>query len=511
MAHSTNNSSNAPQAANTAADEKLMQELNLLRIEGRYFCFDPKEAARRTQQREFTEEIKTFEGIVEKPIRINPHPDFGWPGVLAYKVMHALMKKLSDQAYPFPSSVRVSNKEIARMIGRKSFQGQASAEFFRAIMQLIETSVYCSIYNKANQEWRVTRLQLIDTFEATIEETQEGKTLKDILLVFPDYIVDSLNQRYLTVLNYASLRDLAPIGVALYKHLFFHFSHLVSLQDKQDVRFRKDYETTCEEWLGGLKTRQYKSRIIEQLGQHFKDLKAIDFIRSFEVEKNAAGDGHNLTFYPGRRFFLDYDQAYGDGIQLGLELDAPPQEGSTEGEDVVAYFHRQRLGTDALEQQSFADKELDFARELLNDHPLDRVESFIDFALSKAQQTNYDVQTLVGIRQYRGDFNAYRKEQQKQAEQRERKRQRKKEADRERALEDRYQSLRKTRIEGMRSQLTNEQLKSIKEDCRATISEEHGENLPGFELFVRQKVNSELAQQADVPSFEDWKEGHTGQ
>ena len=510
MAHSTNNSSNAPQAANTAADEKLMQELNLLRIEGRYFCFDPQEAARRTEQREFTEEIKTVEDIVEKPIRINPHPDFGWPGVLAYKVMHALLKKVSDQGYPFPESVTVSNQEIARMIGRESFDGKASSEFFRAIMQLQSTRVWCSMYDKERSKWRTIAFSVIHTLRADIEETKTGKRLKNATFHLAPDIVQSLNRRYISILNYAKLTDLAPIGVALYKRLFFHFSNLY--QNTKDISFRKDYETICNEWLGGLKKWKYKSQIISnQLGRHLDDLKDTGLIQAYEVEKNAAGDGHNLTFYPGRGFFEDYDQAYGGGVQLGLELDTSAQQESPDSRAVVAYFHRQRLDTDALEQQSFTDKELDFARELLDDQPLDQVESFIDFALSKAQQTNYDVQTLVGIRQYRGDFNAYRQERQKEIQERKRKRRRRKEAEREQAIEDRYFCLRKERIAAIKSSLTDDELSALKEECEKEIAEESSTDTPGFEIFVRQKMDSKLAQRADVPSLEEWKQEQADQ
>ena len=44
---------------------------------------------------------------------------------------------------------------------------------------------------------------------------------------------------------------------------------------KGSLRFTKDYEAICKEWLGGLKPEKYKSLIISnQLGRHLAALKA---------------------------------------------------------------------------------------------------------------------------------------------------------------------------------------------------------------------------------------------
>ena len=46
--------------------------------------------------------------------------------------------------------------------------------------------------------------------------------------------------------------QLEPIGMALYKRLFYHFSNLYHpRRSRDDLRFEKDYEDICNEWLGG--------------------------------------------------------------------------------------------------------------------------------------------------------------------------------------------------------------------------------------------------------------------
>ncbi len=78
-------------------DERLFHEINLLRLEGYYFCLDPKEAARRRGKRELQETLKLGTDAMEKrPVVISINPDYGQPSTTAYKILQAIIKKLSD-------------------------------------------------------------------------------------------------------------------------------------------------------------------------------------------------------------------------------------------------------------------------------------------------------------------------------------------------------------------------------------------------------------------------------
>ena len=78
-------------------DDRLFNEINLLRLEGYYFCLDPKDALRRINDKyEFFEIIRRRKTEIEKrPVIIIPNPIFGYPSILAYKVLQAIMRKLS--------------------------------------------------------------------------------------------------------------------------------------------------------------------------------------------------------------------------------------------------------------------------------------------------------------------------------------------------------------------------------------------------------------------------------
>src|SRR5215216_3945465 len=67
-----------------SALERLREEITVLRIEGTLFCFDTKEAKRRTGI--ITNMLKDAEGN-ERPVSVEIHPTYGQPSILAYKIV----------------------------------------------------------------------------------------------------------------------------------------------------------------------------------------------------------------------------------------------------------------------------------------------------------------------------------------------------------------------------------------------------------------------------------------
>ena len=65
-------------------DARLFNEINLLRLEGFYFCLDPKDALRRKNEKyEFLEIIRRRKTEIEKrPVIVVPNPIFGYPSIL---------------------------------------------------------------------------------------------------------------------------------------------------------------------------------------------------------------------------------------------------------------------------------------------------------------------------------------------------------------------------------------------------------------------------------------------
>ena len=76
-------------ADNFELDRRLVEEINILKLEGSLFCFDPKEAKRRRGK-------LTLADVRKEPVTVHIHPDFGQPSVLAYKVLQAIFLKVAE-------------------------------------------------------------------------------------------------------------------------------------------------------------------------------------------------------------------------------------------------------------------------------------------------------------------------------------------------------------------------------------------------------------------------------
>ena len=258
--------------AKLARPERLFHEINLLHLEGHYFAFDPKAA------NVFPDPMKSVEKRLlnpkineEQPIEVIPHPGYGKPSVFAYKVYQAILKKLSDYGHPVPEGVSFGHRELMRLVGRTSTGGKNSKELVRVLNQFRNTAINCWFYDKQTK----TAGNLSFSFANRFLYTYKGRGSISLVTLWLDpLLIKSINNHYTFCLNFARMEKLEPISVALYKHLYFHFSNIYSAKRSEDFVFRKDYEEICRAWLGGLKVLRYKAKIKqEQLGKHLDALK----------------------------------------------------------------------------------------------------------------------------------------------------------------------------------------------------------------------------------------------
>src|SRR3954469_14066969 len=126
--------------------ERLTQEVDLLKLEGYVFCFDPREAKRRRG-------TLTLADARKQPVSIKVDDDFGQPSVLAYKVLQAIFLKLDEQGCNLNESgqclyydtVAFSKRELSRMVGRAWSGKKGTEELYCAIMQLRRTLIVASL------------------------------------------------------------------------------------------------------------------------------------------------------------------------------------------------------------------------------------------------------------------------------------------------------------------------------------------------------------------------------
>jgi hypothetical protein len=481
-------------------EERLFNEINLLRIEGFYFCFDPKEAARRAGKQVFTEYLKNPEAnIQERPVVIVPNAVYGYPSVLAYKVLHAILKKLSDQGYPVPNAITFSQRELLRLVGRSSWGGMSQKQLYNAIKQLSNTEVTCWMFDKDTDQWMELSFRILTHTRFAGRRNEISQCQVDL----DNWIVKSLNSRYAFCLNYARIEHLEPIGTALYKHLYYHCSNVYSMRKKKTFSYTKDYADICATWLGGLKVLRYKSKIMqEQLGTHLAAIQQTGLIKKYALEKNAAGDGFNLTVHPGPAFFEDYDVYYTKRLQYEMAFAkevAPPRR--EEPMTLVAHFYSQlHPAHKELEHMVFLDKETDLAESLLEKYSYAELQDLIAYTIDESCKTRFAIRNFGGVKVYLPSW---------QAEKAARERQAQRHADaqtqaREAQLQADYQAFRQDAIERLKKTLPTATIARYETEAREELIAE-GSHPITIDLMSRVRAESRLADEYGIPSFEDWK------
>ena len=298
------------------------------------------------------------------------------------------------------------------------------------------------------------------------------------------------------------MEDLESISIALYKHLYFHFSNIYSVKQSKDFTFRKDYTEVCRTWLGGLKVIKHKSLILrDQLGQHLETLKKTRLIKSYTIEKNIEGDGFNLVCSPGPGFFDDYERFYRRRMQSELPFTLAVDENTIQKpQEIVLYFHQQLDGTDAITEFGFSEKETAFAASLLEKHSEDQTKAFIDYGVAEAKKANFEIRSIGGLKKY---YALYTKELREKAKVKARdlEDQKRQENDRRR---DAYETYRATEITRIRTTLSPHEIGQIENTVRHELEAEH----PGSKIFsgwIRQRIDRMLADEHGVLSFQEWQ------
>src|ERR1700722_8651797 len=391
------------EASTCRVSEKFYLENTLLRVSGALFCHDAKRAGMRTQT------IEINRGDEEKRIVIEPHPNRGQPGPLAHKIFVALIKKHSDYGRPIPDEVSFTKREIMNPVGRSKWGGSASSQLSKALDEIATTYIR-AFFKKPNGTFVEDRFNI---FSRVLIERRSSPhdPVEACTVTLARPIIDSLRDRHFTCLNHTMMMQLGTIGQALYMRFFFHFANVYEEIGEKRMPFSKRYDDICNEWLGGLKILDHKSKIInEQLGSHLAQLINVGFLSSFAIEKAKQQPGFVLIVRPGATFFADYNRFYRNRnqgeIQWNFHAD---RRDIAEPLKVACLFTAKRLGVDVSEIADATSSDVESARNLLVQIPFEEASKFLDYALARAQSTNFNVQTLGGLKQYIAGYVASRK------------------------------------------------------------------------------------------------------
>lgn len=379
---------------NSQSIEKLYLENTLLRLSGALFCHDRKRARNNKKL------IEINKGIVDKYIAIRPDAEYGQPGRLAHKLFVAIIKKHSDYGRPIKAEVTFSKRELMRLIGRKQWGGSASEQIHRALNEIHYTFIKTSFKSVKGSLVEHSFNIFPEIFLERAEFASDPIETCAVTIARP--ILSSLADEHFICLNHPLMQRLETIGQALYMRLFFHFSNLYDGHQKNQLTFAKKYDDICVEWLGGLIVLPTQSQIQrDQLGPHLRQLVAEGFLTSFTIQKASSGEGLVLSFKPGKTFFSDYDRFYRKRSIGPIRWTEDADSSNTAEPMKFAYlFEQKRTGQKLREVPYVSSKEVRTAKLLLARLSPDDGSSFLDFALSQAKKTKFNIQTLGGVRQY---------------------------------------------------------------------------------------------------------------
>jgi hypothetical protein len=373
---------------------KLYLENTLLRVAGALFCHDPKRASARTG------EIEVNASVAEKRIVIRPDPQLGQPGQLAHKIFVALLKKHSGYGRPVQADVSFSKRELMRLIGRKQWGGSDSEQLSRALNEIHYTFVRSS-FRTRDGKWAEHSFSIFP--EIYLERAERATDpIEKCTVTLARPIIASLEDDHFTCLNHTLMQELGTIGQALYMRLFFHFANLFDGHHKSRLTFPKRYDDICREWLGGLKVHPHRSLVErDQLGPHLRELVRQGFLASYAITKAKSGEGMILTFRPGATFFADYDRFYRHRLQGDFQFQFHNDRREVAEPLKVAYlFMEKRTGQKLTAIPYVSSKDVETAKQLLQSLSFADIGNFIQHGLAEAKKTNFDVQTLGGLRQY---------------------------------------------------------------------------------------------------------------
>ena len=203
------------------------------------------------------------------------------------------------------------------------------------------------------------------------------------------------------------MQQLGTIGQALYMRLFFHFANLYT-SPAQHLAFQKRYPDICAEWLGGLTVHAHRS-VVEhnQLGPHLRQLVESRFLETYGIEKSKSDAGLIVSFEPGARFYDDYDRFYRRRSRSARSTGTRPETREIGEPLKLAYLFTEKRTGERVSSVAFVNsKDVNTAKQILSEIPFEEAPAFLDFALAAARETNFDVQTLGGVRQYLARFKA---------------------------------------------------------------------------------------------------------
>jgi hypothetical protein len=511
--------------------ETLLEELQMVRLEGRYFCFDKHEAKARTGVLEYRDGNR---GLV-----IEVSQRFGHPSLLAYKVLQAVFKKITEAGKPYPDTVVLGQRELGRLVGRDSFGGRDAQQLHQAISQLRNTNVELYLYDdakdtavpqsaKAFKTWGFSILANLG-FVGTGDATHPQHIHTAVLRLDPT-IAENLRAGHFAIYNWERLEGMEPLTAALYKRLYLHLSNLYETQyNRHNLKFEKDYEAICAEWLGGLKPERFKSRIAYQMKTHFDSLRASGLVREVSIEPKVKG-GFKLVFKPSDGFFSDYEMFYlgvsnepklkaqTKGIEKKTATNSQPPKHQSQQNlllaplQAVTHFYQKLHGITLPEtplandthNAIYAERDIAFARTMIDKLDAQAFTNLIDFAITQAPLTRFDMKSIRAVETYLVAWQMHSAKQAAKDEQNQRRSEAQRREQKHEQLKSVYDQFCETACEQYVTSLSESERDALRDEALAIVLPQSPAYSKTHRLMLKMTERNLIANRVQVPDFDAW-------
>jgi hypothetical protein len=430
---------------------------------------------------------------------IPPNPTIGEPRALAYKLDTIVINRRIDEApRPLPEFIYLGS---LRDIARELNLGNDTPAVKKALKQNAGITLNVKIHYLDKDglqqvaEFNDTRYGVYFTGQ----KLPNGPKADGVYLMLHAAYRQVLNSAPVRPLDYQYLKELTPAAQRFYEIVSYKMFAAFKYKHPHASLPYSEYCTYSAQQ----RYRNYKQAKKQMYKVHYPHLQS-GYLKKITYEETITSDGEKdwiFHYTPGPKALTEFQTYNGKhfkaevlGEEPVLPLESADASSSDDARDLLRYFHRR---FDHDETTTPEAKDLEFAASLITQHGMEKARFVVEYSKEAADSTKYSPGMLIGIRKYAEaaikKFDA--REKHRQEEQRK---------EREAKLEDRYRQYRNTKIQEIEATLSAHELEELKSAIREKLLAKNP-NADGIGLGVQMHLDSELAERAGVPPYEEWR------
>jgi hypothetical protein len=359
---------------------------------------------------------KTEAGETNLEWKVSPHPEFGIPRQLAYKLDTLVVNRFIDELdRPIPEVIRLGSlRDICRELGLKE-NGRTLDQIKKAFFQNAHTVITAKLDYKGSDgnKRRVAKSNNKQVSFTRYSLAFSGAALPNGQKADAVYLI--LNPPYREVLNNAPFR---PLNYDYLKHLNpapQRFYELISRQMFATIKYglstaKLSYAEYCQH---APQQRYFDyEHVKKQMYKIHRPHLQSGYLTAVSFQATTCSEGQPdwlMLYTPGPKARAEFKSFNAKQLIESLILpeptldtnggDAAEQARQSETEQLLRYFHQRARGQEGYTPHARS-RELALARELLDQYGPEKAHFIVDFAVDEAKTTRFQMRTFGALIQY---------------------------------------------------------------------------------------------------------------